>query len=150
MTTEARDKLVEDLEGVARHLFPETPEDIRAAGVRVATDTASDHRAPVAALANAVGLSPRHLRRVLDDGTTPQELVATLRAQVMRWWLHQGASCAEAARKTGYPDAASASNAYLRWLGRRPSDEVEGFARASGEARRNTDLNQDGRLRWKS
>lgn len=124
MATEAGGALARDVRSLAESMFREVPPDIRRAAVEVALDADTGVAGGASRLAETLNLSPSNLKRSLPPGTTPGAMVAMLRAQVMRWWLHQGESCASAAAKAGYSDAASASNSYLRWMGHRPSKEV--------------------------
>ena len=86
------------------------------------------------AVAEKLGVSDRTLRRRLhDDGTSYQEALDDVRAELARRYLaDDGRGVDAVAALLGFSDASAFTKAFRRWTGRTPTD----FARAGTRSRR--------------
>lgn len=74
-----------------------------------------------ARVAESLGVSPRTLRRRLrEEGTSPQELLDSLRHELALQYLGERRSISEVALLLGFGDSSAFSKAFRRWSGRSP------------------------------
>lgn len=99
---------------------------------RAATGTTADVRvlvaqrlrdgAPMRAVADALGATPRTLRRWLAaEGTTYQRVLDEVRSGLAAELLGVGLPVADVAARLGYAETAALTHAHRRWTGRPPS-----------------------------
>jgi AraC-like DNA-binding protein len=87
-------------------------------------DALPDGAPSKAAIARALGMSPRNLQRHLaDEGTSFKDLLDSARASLARSYLTEGRrSVTEIAFLLGFADTSAFSRAFKRWTGSSPRD----------------------------
>lgn len=96
---------------------------VRKVFLKVVNDLSSDWT--LTRLADNANLSGEHLRRLCNDqiGRSPMQQVTFIRIAYAKELLMKTDNTVEVvAEKTGYSNAFSFSNAFLKWVGCRPSD----------------------------
>lgn len=97
----------------------------------VAAHPAEEHS--VAAMAERVGMSPRHFARIFrhEVGMTPAEFVETMRVEAARRLLEEGHETPKrVAARCGYADANGLRRAFMRRVGVTPADYRKRHAHA--------------------
>ena len=94
------------------------------AGIFAQIDALPDGAPSKAAIARALGMSPRGLQRHLaDEGTSFKDLLESARASLARSYLGEGRhSVTEIAFLLGFADTSAFSRAFKRWTGSSPRD----------------------------
>ena len=104
---------------IGRELFPDLDPDLLEAFALETVEPLGD--APrVQSLLEWTGLRPKALRQAILPRRWPSRILARLRAERMRYWLLQGLPVTEAASRAGFSELSTASDLYLRVMGRRP------------------------------